>query len=68
MYMETMTMGMIIGFICSVGFLALGYTLGTHSLKEDESENVKNKNEIIDELMRQLAEMKEARNDSTEAD
>ena len=65
---EALLIGSTVGFLCSEGFLALGYTLGTHSQKEDESENVKNTNEIIDKLMRQLKEMKEAQDDSTEKD
>ena len=69
MYMETLLMGSIIGFVCSVGFLALGYTLGTHSLKEEElDENKKKKNDIINELIERLSDMKEETDDSTEND
>lgn len=67
--LDSVMIGAIIGFICSVGFLALGYTLGTHSLKEEElDENKKKKNDIINELVERLSDMKEETDDSTESD
>jgi hypothetical protein len=58
--MEAMFIGMTVGFVASVGFLALGYTLGTHSLVEtNEEENLKNKNKLIDEVVVSLERMKD---------
>ena len=58
--MGMLLIGIIIEFITSIGFVAFGYTLGSYFPNKSELENVKNKGEIIDELIRVLQRMKES--------
>ena len=58
--MGNILIGASVGFICSVGFLVLGYMIGVHTLAVDDTEEQDNfKNKVIDELVQKLEQMKE---------
>ena len=59
--MEALWIGTTVGFICSVGFLALGYTLGTHTVSNDtENKASEYKDKVIDKLIAELRGMKDS--------
>lgn len=72
--MEALLIGVTVGFVCSVGFLGLGYTLGVHTHStEGEEKAAEYKNKVIDKLIDELRGMKdmtdqkqEIEDDSTE--
>ena len=66
--MEAILIGMVVGFICSVGFLALGYTLGSNSQSQDVEKNIKNRNELIDEIIDWLRELKNKEEETKNGD
>ena len=65
--MEALWIGTTVGFFCSVGFLALGYTLGTHTVSSDtENKASEYKDKVIDKLIAELRGMKDSIKDSEE--
>ena len=59
--MEALWIGTTVGFICSVGFLALGYTLGTRTIPNDtENKASEYKDKVIDKLIAELRGMKDS--------
>ena len=61
MSLDSMTIGTVVGFMCSVGFLALGYTLGTHTVSSDtENKASEYKYKVIDKLIAELRGMKDS--------
>ncbi|MBP5565381.1 MAG: hypothetical protein J6X45_06650 [Lachnospiraceae bacterium] len=65
MSIDSMTIGAVVGFMCSVGFLALGYTLGTHTVSSDTDNKASEyKDKVIDKLIAELKGMKDSIEDS----
>ena len=65
--MEALLIGITVGFICSVGFLALGYMLGTRTGSNDTENKVSEyKDKVIDKLIAELRGMKDSIEDSKE--
>lgn len=61
MSLDSLTIGTTVGFICSVGFLALGYTLGTHTVSSDTDNKASEyKDKVIDKLIAELRGMKDS--------
>ena len=59
--MEALWIGCTVGFICSVGFLALGYTLGTHTVSSDTDNKASEyKDKVIDKLIAELRGIKDS--------
>ena len=67
MSLDSLTIGTVVGFMCSVGFLALGYTLGTHTVLSDTDNKASEyKDKVIDKLIAELKGMKDSIEDSEE--
>lgn len=65
MSLDSLTIGITVGFICSVGFLALGYTMGTRTVSNDtENKASEYKDKVIDKLIAELKGMKDSIEDS----
>ena len=58
--LDSLLIGSTVGFVCSVGFLGLGYTLGVHTRStEGEEKAAEYKNKVIDKLISELRGMKD---------